>query len=221
MKYVVLFDVDGTLMEESPTHTRAFDYVCDKFFHVKTNIESFPRHGMTDQGILYGILHNSGIDNDAIKSRINELLNELGDYTIQNMKKYDYELLPFVKETLEEMKNNNFILGLITGNFSKIALERVSRAGIGNYFSFGGYGEDSTERSDLVQRAIERSKMNSDPKNVFVIGDTPKDIMAGKDAGTKTVGIATGVYGIEQLLSADFSLKNLNEYKKLIEFIKK
>ncbi len=221
MKYVVLFDVDGTLMEESPTHTMAFDYVCDEFFHVKTDIKSFPRQGMTDQGILFGILQNSGIDYDTIKSRINELLIELGDYTIKNMIEDDYVLLPYVEETLEEMEKNNFILGLITGNFSKIALERVSKAGIGNYFSFGGYGEDSAIRSELVQKAIERSKLNPNLNNVFVIGDTPKDIKSGKDAGTKTVGVATGVYGIKQLQDADFSIKNLKQYKKLIEFIKK
>ena len=44
MVKLILFDIDGTLMEESPTHTAAFDYVCKEIYGVDTDIKSFPSH---------------------------------------------------------------------------------------------------------------------------------------------------------------------------------
>jgi phosphoglycolate phosphatase-like HAD superfamily hydrolase len=35
-----------------------------------------------------------------------------------------------------------------------------------------------------------------------VIGDTPLDIAAGRQAGFKTVGVATGKYSVEELAEA-------------------
>ena len=37
------------------------------------------------------------------------------------------------------------------------------------------------------------------PADTFVIGDTPKDVEAGKRAGFQTVGVATGSYSVEAL----------------------
>jgi phosphoglycolate phosphatase-like HAD superfamily hydrolase len=38
------------------------------------------------------------------------------------------------------------------------------------------------------------------PEQVFVIGDTPKDIECGKHIGAHTVAVATGLHTVEQLL---------------------
>jgi phosphoglycolate phosphatase-like HAD superfamily hydrolase len=37
------------------------------------------------------------------------------------------------------------------------------------------------------------------PEDVFVIGDTPRDIAAGREAGFTTIGVATGKFTSGQL----------------------
>ena len=36
-------------------------------------------------------------------------------------------------------------------------------------------------------------------EDIYVIGDTPRDILHGKEAGARTVGVATGKSGAEEL----------------------
>ena len=94
MEKLLLFDIDGTLMEESPTHTYSFNYVCERIYGVKTDIESFPRHGMTDTGILYGLLKKQNIPEIEIKRKINEAFRTMEEYVSSNIKPADYALLP-------------------------------------------------------------------------------------------------------------------------------
>src|SRR5262249_26507975 len=91
------------------------------------------------------------------------------------------------------------------------------RGGLNHYFAFGGFGSDSEDRSELVRQAGEKAGHKNGstipPSNIFVIGDTPLDIEAGKRAGFQTVGVATGNYSVEQLLSsgASLAIENLEE----------
>jgi phosphoglycolate phosphatase-like HAD superfamily hydrolase len=44
------------------------------------------------------------------------------------------------------------------------------------------------------------------PGDIFVIGDTPRDIDAGREAGFRTVGVATSDYSVDQLKAAGADL---------------
>ena len=50
-----------------------------------------------------------------------------------------------------------------------------------------------------------------DPVRMLVVGDTPRDVEAGRAAGAVTVAVATGKYSVEQLAKtgADFVLRTL------------
>ena len=45
-----------------------------------------------------------------------------------------------------------------------------------------------------------------DPNDTFVIGDTPRDISAGREAGFRTVGVATSDYSTGDLSAAGADL---------------
>ena len=57
--------------------------------------------------------------------------------------------------------------------------------------------------------------------NVFIMGDTPRDITAGKEAGIKTIGIATGNYSKKQLenAGADFVFEDLKGTDKVLRIL--
>ena len=110
-----------------------------------------------------------------------------------------------VRETLEHFSSKDFLLGLITGNLEGIARAKLGKVNLFNYFRLGGFGNESDKREELVKSAINKavSKFNFNLGNpVFIIGDTPNDIIAGKKSGAKTIGITTGVYDKESLLEA-------------------
>ena len=98
-------------------------------------------------------------------------------------------------------------------------------AKIDKFFSIGGFGDDSANREDLIKLALERAKekhhFQFDEKKVFVIGDTPRDIIPAKKFHLQTIGVATGIYSKSQLKEsgADFVLDNLEDVDKVLSII--
>jgi phosphoglycolate phosphatase-like HAD superfamily hydrolase len=94
---------------------------------------------------------------------------------------------------------------------------KLSRAGFNRYFPFGGYGSDSGDRTELTKCALARGERllgePLDPKEVLVVGDTPKDLDAAHGAGCVAVGVATGKYSRQQLeeAGADIVLNSLRD----------
>ncbi len=64
---------------------------------------------------------------------------------------------------------------------------KLARANLSHYFSFGGFGSDSSDRTELTRRALERAGMllgePLDPREALVVGDTPHDVEAAHGAG--------------------------------------
>ncbi len=220
MEKLLLFDIDGTLMEESPTHTYSFNYVCERIYGVKTDIESFPRHGMTDTGILYGLLKKQNIPEIEIKNKINEAFRTMEEYVSSNIKPADYALLNNVDHVLETLKEKKYVLGILTGNIQPVASIRIKKAGIEKYFATGGYGSDDIIRSKLVDYAMERYGRSIQKSGIYLIGDTPLDIKAAREASVNAIGVATGMYDINDLKSADLVIENLTDENKLLEYLK-
>ena len=113
-------------------------------------------------------------------------------------------LIPNVKEALTRIIEKGFGVGLATGNIETGARIKLEAVGLWDFFKFGGYGSDSHDRAELIQIAIERARarMYCDFPEVWVVGDTPKDIEGAHRAGVKAIGVATGTYSVESLKKA-------------------
>lgn len=220
MVKLLLFDIDGTLMEESPTHTASFNYVCQSVYGVQTDIDSFPRHGMTDTGILYGLLKKENVEDEQIRNGLKKAFSAMVEYVSANLKPEDYKLLDNVTSVLGKLHNSEYSLGILTGNLQAIASIRLEKSGISPYFVAGGYGDDSRVRSELVNYAIQRFGKTIEREDIYLIGDTPLDIRAARDASVNAIGVATGVYKSSDLSGSDLVLENFKEEKKLFEFLK-
>jgi len=86
---------------------------------------------------------------------------------------------------------------------SGIAATKLEIAGIKEFFKLGGFGEESYDRADLVRNAIERARgLGFVGDDIYVVGDTPSDIIAGIAAGIKTIGVTTGTYDRQALEAA-------------------
>lgn len=117
-------------------------------------------------------------------------------------------------------------MGLVTGNIESIARAKLKKVGLNHYFEVGGFGSDDIERTNLVKIAIKRARVNfnfkQEKNNVFFVGDAPREIKAGKEAGVKTIGVATGKYSMKKLKNsgANFVLENFKSANKVLEIIK-
>ncbi len=121
-------------------------------------------------------------------------------------------------------KDNRVLLGLGTGNMERGARIKLEPSGFNAYFLFGGFGSDAFHRPTLLKRAVRRAeKMAGAPirgHDVYVIGDTPLDVAAGKKAGFKTVGVGTGFSEWTDLVrsSPDHLAKDFREVPKWLQW---
>ena len=88
------------------------------------------------------------------------------------------------------------IQSLLTGNIEANAALKVSAFGLERWLDFevGAYGSDPhEERSDLVAVARERAAAKyGEPTGAVLVGDTPLDVRAAREAGARAVAVATG-----------------------------
>jgi phosphoglycolate phosphatase len=222
MSRLILFDIDGTLTTHPIGHIEAHAVAYQKVFGLYGSIYMIDYDGKPDRRITKEVLTKLGIEESQIEAKMEEFMQVMGEY-YDSLKPYiKPKLLPGVNDTLRKLsEDNSNILGIVTGNFERIARDKLEVAGIGSYFKLGGFGNESYERPDLVRNAIERARKEQgfDMGTVYLIGDTPVDIHAGKAAGVKTIGVATGSYSREVLQEAGATtvLASLEDFNALSE----
>ena len=203
---VVLFDIDGTLIDSGGAGGRSWSFAFREAFGVDGDIRKFSEVGMTDPVVaretFVGTLGREPTTDEVIRLMMRYVLRLPEEVASSE----GYRVMPGVQELLERLVEQGTLLGLVTGNIEGAAHIKISRAGLGRFFLFGGYGSDSSVRSDLTRAAIGRAEALSghdiDPAEVTVVGDTPRDIEVAHGAGAIAVGVATGEHTLEQLQEA-------------------
>jgi phosphoglycolate phosphatase len=198
---LVLWDVDGTLVRTAGHGRVAFE----EAFRAVVGREPDPVDyaGRTDRQIVDIML--GGRPGDAPR-----ILEELaGTLALRKdamaAEGYAYPGVPEVLEALH--RRDDVINSLLTGNIQANAVVKVRAFGLEPWLDFdvGAYGSDPhEERSDLVAVARRRAAAKyGEPTGAVLVGDTPLDVRAAKEAGARAVAVATGFADPEALRASD------------------
>jgi phosphoglycolate phosphatase-like HAD superfamily hydrolase len=110
-------------------------------------------------------------------------------------------LMPGVEETLKHLAARGAALGVATGNLEMIGWIKVERAGLREWFRFGGFSDHFPVRSELVGNALKKAReLAGADASVCVVGDTPRDIEAAHANGLPVIAVATGHFSFDELL---------------------
>ena len=218
----VLFDIDGTLIESGGASDRAWHRAFSELHGIDVRISKVTGKGVPDPAVgrqaFEAVIGREPSDEEMAKLMARRL-KYLPDEVASSQ---GYKVLPGVEETLDRMIDDGYLLGVTTGNVEAAAHIKLARANLNRYFSFGGYGSDSPDRTELTKRALERGGVvfgsGLDRSRCFSVGDTPRDIEAGHGAGIRVTGVATGKYTAEQLreAGADAAVESLREKLPLL-----
>ncbi|NHI92336.1 MAG: HAD family hydrolase [Candidatus Lokiarchaeota archaeon] len=204
MKYLFLFDIDGTLVKGFHAHHKAFINSIKKIFNIDTTIEMYQYHGSTDLYIIYDVLAKNKIPIEMIDRQLDRIKDEMIKIYEKEVLKEKIQVLSGALEVLNLIKNRNEGLGLVTGNLSKIAYLKLKQVYLSNYFPIGGFGETSKLRLKLILKAIKEAEkyygLNFNNEDIYIIGDTPRDIDAAHQAHVNAISIASGMYRREDLI---------------------
>ncbi len=224
-KKLVLFDVDGTLMQGGVGHVKqqsqAFRNVCGK----EVNVRDFNVQGKTDKAIITEVLQSLGYNEEEIEEKLPKIMKEQIRLFLEQVKGEERKACPGVKKLLQRLSKMRCRLGLVTGNPKEIAFAKLRKAGIDKFFSFGGFGESVLQRHELIENAAKEAKEkfgeSYSEREIIVLGDGIRDIQGAKQAGAKAIAVLTGVESADLLKTAnpDYLFKDLTETKKVLEAI--
>jgi phosphoglycolate phosphatase-like HAD superfamily hydrolase len=207
MPTILLFDVDGTLVTSGGVGRRAIEQAFERR-HGRRDVVSFSYAGMTDKAIVRGglLALDKGFASEAvlraeIDATIAFYLRVLEEEaaTRGGIRVHDGILRALdLAESRPEVA-----LGLGTGNMREGARIKLSHARIYHRFSFGGFGDDSIDRPEILAAGARRGAAQLgfplQACRVVVIGDTPKDIAAAQAIGAACVAVATGMHSVAEL----------------------
>lgn len=211
----VLFDIDGTLLVTGGAGAVAWQRAFEELHGIEADIAEHTEAGMTDPKIsaliFREVIGREGTREERAKA-IGCYLKHL-PYAVAESA--GYRVMPGIEELLPRLIEDGVLLGLVTGNVEAAAHIKLARGQLNRFFSFGGYGSDSADRTEVTKAALARGTLVSGGTLAdgacISVGDTPRDVKAGHGAGIRVVGIATGSYGVDRLgeAGADWALETV------------
>jgi phosphoglycolate phosphatase-like HAD superfamily hydrolase len=205
MQTIALFDIDKTLVGKCAAHKQAFAYAFQRTYGVSATPLAVNPYGMTDQQIIVAALKAKGVDEQEIAAGISRCMQAMVDSFKRFCPTDTISLLPGVKPLLEGLTTAGVRLGLVTGNLEAIAWPKLEKAGVGHFFSFGGFGSDHPDRRELARLALQRVREKfpgEETPTVALLGDTPNDVAAAHAINARALAVATGIHSRQQLLEA-------------------
>lgn len=224
MPKLVLFDIDGTLIDSGGAGTRSLDAAFQEVFSIRNGFAGIRMAGKTDIKIVkeglaaHDIPFDNGIIPEFVANYVKNLKIEIG-----NDGKH---IKPGIKEILEKLEQRDGChLGLLTGNIEQGARVKLGAFDLNKFFPAGAFGSDDEDRNRLLPIAVEKFTAVTGRTFLYndcvVIGDTPRDVECSKPYGAVSIAVSTGPYGYESLrkTGAALVLNDLSDTERVFDFI--
>jgi phosphoglycolate phosphatase len=202
-KALVLFDIDGTLIRRAgPHHRQALVDAVRRTTGFETTTEGVPVAGMLDRDILRVMMSSAGMSEGSIRRAMPEIVRCAQSIYVRRCPDLQRKVCPGVRSLLRRLERREAVIGLVTGNLSRIAWKKMEHAGLLPFFRFGAFAELAKDRVGLVRIAIREAKRRqwiTPASPITLIGDHPNDVGAARANAVRSVAVATGLVSLEEL----------------------
>ncbi|MGO4888843.1 pyrophosphatase PpaX [Anaerobacillus sp. MEB173] len=205
----ILFDLDGTLINTN-------ELIIASFLHTLNHY--YPNHYQREDVLQF--IGPSLIDS------FSKLNPEKAEEMIQmyrhfNHEKHDelVEEYEGVYEGIKRLHEEGFKLAIVTTKIRETAEMGLKLTGLDQFFDVL-VGMDDVEKVKPDPEPLNKAMaaLQSSPETTLMVGDNSHDILGGKNAGTKTAGVAWAIKGREYLesYSPDLILEHMSD---LIDYL--
>lgn len=209
----ILFDLDGTLLDTNELIIQSFQHT------YKTHL-------------------NKQVDREYIIKNFGEILKitldrDFGEYSDEAIKTYrsfqvgNFEKLitiqSGVKEGVIELHKQGYKLGVVTSRLNDSALRGLKHFGLMDYFEcIIGAADTELHKPDPTPAFLALDKMGGNPSETLFVGDSPFDILCGKNAGIASVIVGWSALPMDIILKYEpnYIVDNMVELLELVEKLK-
>jgi pyrophosphatase PpaX len=200
----ILFDLDGTLIDTNELIISTYLHTLEKYYPGKYKREDvLPFLGPT----LHEVFENMNPE------RVEEMILEYRTYNLAN---HDLLVKEFVgvMETIETLKKKGYKLAIVTTKREDVAFKGLRLMKLDHFFDVMiAYDHVKKVKPDPEPIFLALEKLDSVPEETLMVGDNFHDVLAGKNAGTKTAGVAWTIKGRDYLAKyePDYMLENMKD----------
>ena len=159
---LVLFDIDGTLVDTASAGRQALERAFAAIFEVdgvSARAAGVEYAGRTDPLILADVARAIGVAERDYDARRDDLKRRFLDELASEMRRPEprRRALPGVAKLLEVLDaRENVWLGLLTGNLEAGARAKLEPFGLNRFFPDGGFSSDHHDRREIARIAREK-----------------------------------------------------------------
>lgn len=218
----VLWDIDGTLVSSGGVAPRAFLDAVAEVTGSRPSPEGLDYGGRLDTEIAGMLLAAVGAAPDLVPDVLAALerlvagrLDELRART---------RACPGAEALLACLAEAGVRQTVVTGNIAAVARHKLEAAALIPPIEpgFGGYGDSAPDRAAVARTALARLAADgwqSAPSQVWIVGDTPRDLACAQAIGVRCALVATGRRPLGELtgLGADIVLPDLSDPRPLLD----
>jgi len=206
----LLFDLDGTLIDTNAIIIESFKHTFNKYVpDFKFDIELFKT--------FIGPTLEETFTKHANKEFVSDMINEYRKFYKEN--EYDYfKIYPNVLEVISKLKEEGYNLAIVTTKFKESAWPSFTHFGLNKYFDVF-IALDHVEKPKPNREPIDKALAKFEHSGAIMIGDNQGDLLAGKNAGIFSCGVAWSFKGMKHLLKVnpDFMIEDMKDLFTILD----
>jgi pyrophosphatase PpaX len=205
----ILFDLDGTLIDTNELIISTYLHTLEKYYPGKyERADVLPFLGPTLHEVF------GAMDPEKVEEMVL-------DYRTYNLANHDSLVKEFVgvMETIETLKKKGYKLAIVTTKREDVAFKGLRLMKLDPFFDVMiAYDHVKKVKPDPEPIFLALEKLDSKPEETLMVGDNFHDVLAGKNAGTKTAGVAWTIKGRDYLAKyePDYMLENMTDLLRIL-----
>ncbi len=199
MSKAVIFDMDGVLFDTERLYMDGLIVVADKLGLPNMKEAAYDCIGRNANDTRAVMLKAYGEDFDY-----KTVSSQASDWFHEQIALYGLPIKPGVKELLDDLKQQEYRIGLASSTRRTVVLEQLKQAQIADYFEQvigGDMVEHSKPEPDIYLIACR--ELGVEPQEAYAIEDSPNGIRSAYRAGMKPIMVP-------DLLPADEEMEQLS-----------
>jgi phosphoglycolate phosphatase len=181
---IILFDLDGTLIDSTEAILESFDIAFKTFDSPVPDEELIKAEIGHPLDAMFATL---GVEEDHVDAHVQAYKMHYRKISCAKT-----VLLPEAREAVE-LASQHAVLGVVTTKTAKYSIELLEHMGLMTYFDVLVGREDvENPKPDPEPILKALSKLQSNKSKYWMIGDTPMDILAANAANINSVAVTCG-----------------------------
>ncbi len=206
---LLIFDLDGTLVDSAGQILKALNLACDQ-----SALEHLPKHVLMES---LGLPIKDIISSLNLPTEVEETFIQIFRNELRILIEDSNSLFDSVEDFLRDARKFDYLMAIATSKPTYLAELVVANSPLASYIDFtqGTDGFPAKPAPDVILKCLSHFKADS----AIMFGDRVEDMASAQSAGISSIGIAQGFHTVNELTAsgANFVFKSFLELQRTEE----